>query len=123
MNPDDKRLRNLKPFPKGVSGNPAGPRRRKPLIDALLAELEALAPGGTSTNLEVGISTLMAQWRAGDPHAQKLLFTYIEGMPTQRIDVRGEAQRLAEQYGLDVDELLRDAEAIMAGARRSGQEP
>lgn len=24
MSPDDPRLRNLKPFPKGISGNPAG---------------------------------------------------------------------------------------------------
>ena len=121
MNPDDKRLRNLKPFPKGVSGNPAGPRRRKPLTDALLAELEAFAPGGKATNLAVGVSRLMAQWRAGDPHAQKLIFAYIEGMPTQRIDLRGEAQKIAEQYGLDVDELIREAEAIVTSARENGR--
>jgi hypothetical protein len=41
----DKRLQNLKPFPKGISGNPAGKPRKVLLSDALRRHLALAAPG------------------------------------------------------------------------------
>ncbi|MEJ7863008.1 MAG: DUF5681 domain-containing protein, partial [Pyrinomonadaceae bacterium] len=44
-NKSDKRHQNLKPFPKGISGNPAGRPKKALLSDALRRQLALAAPG------------------------------------------------------------------------------
>ena len=116
-----KRVPNSEPtqFKPGVCANPRGRPRRKPISDALKAALEAACrsdPEGR-TNLEAGVRKLVDQFVAGVPHAQRLVFAYVEGPPTQTIDIRAEVERMAEEFGLDPDELERDAWAIMRGGR------
>jgi len=102
----DRHVANLKPFPKGKSGNPGGRPARKPFTEALLTELERPARGTDGrTNLQAGVRKLMDQFVGGLPHAQKLVLEYVEGPPTQRIDFRGEVERLADEYGMPFDEL------------------
>ncbi|MBA2451524.1 MAG: hypothetical protein H0V51_26200 [Chloroflexi bacterium] len=103
-------------FRKGQSGNPGGRKKTKPFTDALTKELEGSAHGGDQTRLDMGVARLVQMFMAGDINAAKLVIAYYEGLPTQKIDLKVEAARLAEQYGLDADELLRDAEAIIANA-------
>jgi hypothetical protein len=109
---------NLRPWQPGQpSPNPGGRPKRRPITDALKAELEQACrfdPEGR-TNLEAGVRTLVDQFVAGVPHAQRLVFAYVEGPPTQTIDIRAEVERMAEEFGLDPDELEREAWAIMRG--------
>ena len=44
-NKSDKRLQNQKPFPKGISGNPAGRPKKALLSDALRRQLALAVPG------------------------------------------------------------------------------
>ena len=108
-----------RPFEKGNRANPGGRPKTEPIVSALKAALQVPAANGDGTNLQVGVAKLMQQWCAGDPHAQKLVLAYVEGMPRQTIDLRGEAQKIAEQYGLDVDDLIREAEEIVTSAREN----
>ena len=102
----DRRVANLKPFPKGKSGNPGGRPARKPFTEALLTELERPARGMSGpTRLDVAVARLVQMAMAGDIGAMKLIFAYVEGPPTVKIDVRGEVERLAEQFGVPFDEL------------------
>jgi hypothetical protein len=106
-------------FKAGRSPNPGGRPRRKPITDALKAELERACrsdPEGR-TNLEAGVRKLVDQFVAGVPHAQRLILAYVEGPPTQAIDVRGWVREFAEEHGLDADQLERDTWAIMRGGR------
>ena len=104
-------------FKPGRSGNPGGRPKRKPITDAIKAELELACrfdPDGR-TNLEAGVRTLVDQFVAGVPHAQRLILAYVEGPPTQTLDIRAEVERMAAEFGLDAEQLERDAWEIMRG--------
>lgn len=64
----------------------------------------------------------LARAIAGDGEARRWVSSYALGNPEKRIDItiREEAQKLAEQYGLDAEELIREAERIAAGAGDAG---
>ena len=116
----DRHVANLKPFPKGKSGNPGGRPARKPFTEALLAELHRPARGTDGpTKLEAGVRRLMDQFVGGLPHAQKLVLEYVEGPPTQRIDFRGEVERLADEYGVPFDELYQRTLRVLEGGKAS----
>ena len=105
-------------FRKGRSGNPGGRPKHKPITDAIKAELEQACrfDPEEGTNLEAGVRRLVDQFVAGIPHAQRLIFAYVEGPPAQTIDIRAEVERMAEEYGLDAEQLYRDTLAIIEGA-------
>ena len=109
---------NLRPWQPGQpSPNPGGRPKRRPITDALKAELEQACrfdPEGR-TNLEAGVRTLVDQFVAGVPHAQRLVLAYVEGPPTQTIDIRAEVERMAAEHGLDPDELERRTWEIIRG--------
>ena len=110
---------NLRPWRPGRSPNPGGRPKRKPITDALKAELERACrsdPDGR-TNLEAGVRKLVDQFVGGVPHAQRLVLAYVEGPPTQTIDVRGWVEEFAREHGLDADQLERDPREIMRGGR------
>ena len=118
----DRHVANLKPFPKGASGNPGGRPKTKRITDEIKKQLEDACKydGAKRTNLVVGVEKLMGQWVGGMPHAQKLVLEYIDGPPTQTIDIRGEVTKLAERLGMDADELYQRTLRLIEGRNRSG---
>jgi hypothetical protein len=108
----------LTPWPKGRSGNPGGRPKRKPLTELLVAELEACVHGTDTTRMQEIIQRLVQMAAAGDLGAIKHIWAYVEGLPTQKVDIRGEVERLAEQYGRDPDELYERTLRVIEGMKR-----
>ncbi len=82
------RIQNLKPWPKGVSGNPGGRPKTKPLTDVLEWLLDQEAPGARGrTYAEVIAEALIKQARKGDVRAIAELANRIEGKPLQPVNV------------------------------------
>lgn len=113
---------NLRPaWQPGQSGNPGGKRRRKPITDALVAELDKVIRGG-GTNAEKAARHLVSLMFARDPRvaleASKLVMAYVEGLPTQpiTIDIRRAAEDIAQRTGADPDWLVKRAQEIAAEA-------
>lgn len=74
---------NLKPWPKGVSGNPGG-RPRKKLIDYALEELLL----DNDSELAVVIARkLLARAKKGELKAIQLIAERIEGKPTRQAEL------------------------------------
>lgn len=72
---------NLKPFPKGVSGNPGGRPRRKPLTDALSELLDEPYPKDPAgrTYVQVIAGSLAAKAARGDVRAAQEIGDRTEG--------------------------------------------
>jgi hypothetical protein len=112
----DKRPRpaNLKPFPKGVSGNPAG--RPKAVATQVLRDMI------TEQDIRTGWQVVISRAHAGDLQAWTIILDRLEGRPVQRQEHSGPdggpiegVQRLAE---------LTDAElrAVVDAAHRFGDD-
>jgi hypothetical protein len=85
------RAQNLKPWPKGKSGNPGG----RPKTKIITAELERLldqeAPDAAGKSWAAVIAeTLLRQARAGDVRAISELANRIEGKPLQPVDLNAD---------------------------------
>jgi hypothetical protein len=79
---------NLKPWPKGVSGNPGGRPKKKLVTDELERLLEAEAPeAGGRTWATVIAEALLHQARKGDVRAITELINRIEGKPLQPVEL------------------------------------
>lgn len=109
MKPDDPRRKNLKPFPKGVSGNPQGARLHDPVKKAIrrltnievaevmslvlakdLKGLQAIAKDPTSTVLKVWVaSTAIKGIQRGDGHMLNVLLNRTSGAPAIRLEHTG----------------------------------
>ncbi len=99
-----KQVRNLKPWPKGVSGNPGGRPRRTALTEALRELLAAHVPGDPEgrTHAEAIAEALVKRAQRGDVQAAREVADRTEGRPRQAVaietadSVRGPGERLAE---------------------------
>jgi hypothetical protein len=82
------RIENLKPWPKGVSGNPGG-RPKQKLISAELERLmQQQAPGESGKTWATVIAeSLVRQAAKGDVRAISELANRIEGKPLQAVDL------------------------------------
>jgi hypothetical protein len=74
-------VKNLKPFPRGKSGNPGGRPRRKPVTDALLELLDEPCPKGPAgrTNAEAIAQKLITKAIQGDVRATQEIADRTEG--------------------------------------------
>ncbi len=121
----DRRLENLKPFRKGRSGNPGSRPKRKMFSDwARRIGDEPAHVGTDKTNAEMVVRQVYNQAKAGDIQAAKLLWLYIEGLPTQRVefDYKQNIREFAAKYDLDADEMIAEAEHLLALATEGEQE-
>ena len=109
---------NLRPWPPGRSANPGGRPRRKPLTDELIRQLNESAHGTDTTRLQAIVARLVQLAMAGDLGAIEHIWAYVEGLPTQKVDIRSEVERLAEQYGKDPDELYERTLRVIEGMKR-----
>ena len=79
---------NLKPWPKGVSGNPAGRPKLPGLRDAINQCLTEQKDGRTA--LDAILSALRAKASRGDVRAAEMLFDRAFGKVVQPVDVKTE---------------------------------
>jgi hypothetical protein len=75
---------NLKPFPKGVSGNPGG-RPRKVLAERLLRKLLE----NDEATAEALIASLIEKAKTGDVAAFNSIRDMVDGKPVQRLEESG----------------------------------
>ncbi len=83
-----------KPFPKGVSGNPAGrPKGTISLVTILKQRLEEIGPDQRRSLAEHFADNVIQDALELDGPSRKLLLQYVEGMPQQKTDItsNGEA--------------------------------
>jgi hypothetical protein len=78
---------NLKPFPKGKSGNPKGRPPKLPHLDKLLADVLGDEQNGV-TAAEAILRVLRAKAAKGDIRAAELLLDRAWGKARQQVDVR-----------------------------------
>jgi hypothetical protein len=114
----DKRLQNLKPFPKGVSGNPAGRPKKALLSDALRRQLaEALQGAPEKTIAEHIARALIREAVSGNVQAIREIGDRTEGKPAQAIALDLEVndwRREAARYGLTPNDIIRQIQPLIA---------
>jgi hypothetical protein len=100
----------LKPWPKGVSGNPGGRPKSKPITEEIESLLEQPAPGRKGqTWAEVIADAMIRRAAKGDVRAFVELANRLEGKPVQAVNVNRDAlEGLAEE---------------LAAARKRAEEP
>jgi hypothetical protein len=133
--------RSLTTFSPGQSGNPHGrPPKSRALTDLLAKAGGRTLVGRDGVRLRRDEVLAELVWEAatlgtinmgdGKPRVLgpkewidivKFIYGQIDGPPKQQVDInvliRREAERLSEQFGLDADDLVREAEDIMREAR------
>lgn len=82
------RVDNLKPWKPGVSGNPGGRPKTKPITSELVRLLQEKAPKGRGQTWATAIAqALLGKARKGDVRAIAELANRVEGKPFQAIEV------------------------------------
>lgn len=114
-------LANLKPFQKGVSGNPAGRPKSVTLSEAYRQQLAAQQTEGAdaSTYAEV-IAKMVCEGAAkGNVNAARELADRTEGKPKQALDVDLRVfdwRELARANGLNEQDVLLEARRLIESA-------
>jgi hypothetical protein len=114
---NDKRLQNLTPFPKGVSGNPAGRPKKALLSDALRRQLAIAAPGMSErTQAEAIAAALISEAILGNVQAIREVGDRTEGKPAQTLDLALEVsdwRQMAQSNGLELNDVLTEARLLI----------
>jgi Family of unknown function (DUF5681) len=95
------RVENLKPWAKGVSGNPGGRPRTAPIAELLRELLEKLCPGDKQnrTCAHKIAEAMLKRACQGDVRAAREVADRTEGRPTQSVIVGGECENCRENRG------------------------
>ena len=118
MSDQSDRTRGLVPFKPGQSGNPTGRPKRRPVTEAILAELVKTHGRQGKTKLEMAVAALVRTMITGKPkdriEAAKLVMGYTDGLPVQtvEVDVYDAARREAESRGLDPEKVVSILEGL-----------
>jgi hypothetical protein len=111
--------RNLKPWPKGVSGNPGGRPKKQPITEELERLLAEEAPNHNGQTWAAVIAeALLLQASEGDIKAISELANRVEGKPLQAFSVSNDSyESLAERL-----ERARKPRSGLYDGRRIGPE-
>jgi hypothetical protein len=95
-------VHNLRPWPKGVSGNPGGRPRKRLISDELERLLQQEAPSAAGKTWAAAIAeVLLAQALNGDVRAIAEVANRVEGKPLQAMDLHldpsNDIQNLTEE--------------------------
>jgi hypothetical protein len=80
------KIENLKPFPKGTSGNPKGRIKKLPELDKLLADVLGSLNDDKSPAHEI-LKALFTKAKKGDVRAAEILLDRAYGKPKQSMDI------------------------------------
>ena len=103
---------------KGQSGNPGGRPQKRLVTDEIARQLADIPARSKATNLVLMVRALVKTARQVHSSeaiaATKLILSYVEGMPTQKIDIdiREEADRIAAERGIDASRLISLADEL-----------
>lgn len=82
---------NLKPFPKGVSGNPKGAKKKLPALDKLMAEvLGSIDDDGAKSEAKAILTALVNKAKKGDTRAAEILLDRGYGKPKEKLEITEE---------------------------------
>ena len=106
-NGKNPRKANATSFKKGQSGNPSGRPAHKQMTETLKAEL-------AKDNVTVDIiKKVVMLVKAGERWAVELIFDRIDGKRVSRVDIRARLVERAKAAGIDPDEAIAAADAII----------
>lgn len=105
----EKKLKNLKPFQKGKSGNPNGRPKKLPELDELLKDILLDETNG-KTQIELIVRTLVKQSLKGDIRASEILLNRSYGKVKEQIEMIEQVDKYKE---LSIEEL--EVELIKRG--------
>ncbi len=112
-----RREANLKPFPKGVSGNPKGRPKSITLSEALRLQLAEVMPEADErTYAEEIARVLCADAAKGNVMAAKEIADRTEGKPKQALDIDMSVRdwrQLAQAHGLSEQDVIREAKFLI----------
>lgn len=122
-NPDA--ILNLRPaWQPGQSGNPGGRPKRRPVTEAILAELAKDHGRQGKTKLQAMVANMVTFAIKGRSKEAvevfKIILSYTDGLPVQtlEVDVYDAARREAEARGLDPEKVVSILEGLKQ--RRTG---
>lgn len=127
LEPQRGRVENLKPWPKGVSGNPAGRPKGLTLTDCYRRALSRPAPGDADgrTMADLLAEAIVQKATEGDVAAAREIADRLEGRPRQSVDLdltTHDWRELAAREGLDEEDVLREARAIIGESADDGSD-
>lgn len=117
-----KSMANLKPWPKGTSGNPAGTSKtvrqfHDAIKAAMVQELQSPSefdPEKRTTKLQAIIRALVSKAQGGDIPAIREMFDRLVGRPQQAVSIETENTALQQAFErMNRDELTAYAETGM----------
>jgi len=112
-----RRQANLKPFPKGVSGNPAGRPKSITLSEALRLQLAEVMPEADErTYAEEIARVLCADAAKGNVMAAREIADRTEGKPKQALDIDMSVRdwrEMARANGIDKKDVFREAQRLI----------
>jgi hypothetical protein len=105
------RIENLRPWAKGVSGNPGGRPRKSPITDVLADMLQSSSADDPAkrTYAEVIAEMLLKRACQGDIRAAREIADRVEGRPAQSVSVVTEECSTCRE---GADELRRELESL-----------
>ncbi len=110
------RSQNLKPWPKGISGNPGGRPRKTPLTDVCRELLGKPVPNDRSgrTYAEAIAERLAKKALAGDVRAAREIADRAEGKARQAMELTGQDGGPLEFENMTDEQIERRFEELMA---------
>ncbi len=118
-----RQLANLEPFPKGVSGNPAGRPKSITLSEALRLQLAKVSPHADERTYAEEIARVLCVNAArGNVMAAREICDRTEGKPKQAIDVEMNVRdwrQMARAHGLTEADVVAEARRLIESATDS----
>jgi len=120
-----RRLANLKPWPKGVSGNPAGRPKSLTLSEAYRRALAQPFPDDPQgrTYAEIIAEKMVMSAATGEVGSAREIADRTEGKPRQAVDIDMKLldwRAMASEHGITEEDVIREAQRLIESALDPG---